>query len=163
MWGWGWGRCCKPPGLCKRKSRLHSTHSTGERALYVLLCVWAVQAGKPTVHTVNFEVFRLLSKYEFATFYFDEKKITVGWLLSFNNFFSLDFIKGQLISKKIVKPRILPKNEQMNSFLLVCDMFLFVFWENPWLDWFAFEINWPLHTSRFAFKNCKIEYWGRWK
>ena len=40
--------------------------------------------------------------------------------------------KGQLISKKIVKPRILPKNERMNSFLLVCDVFSFVFWENPW-------------------------------
>ena len=51
--GWGWGRCCKPPGLCKRKSRLHSTHSTGERALYVLLCVWAVQAGTPTVAEPN--------------------------------------------------------------------------------------------------------------
>ena len=40
-------------------------------------------------------------------------------------------IKGQLISKKIVRLRILPKNEQMNLFLLVCDMFSFVFWENP--------------------------------
>ena len=39
--------------------------------------------------------------------------------------------KGQLISKKIVKPRILPKNERMNSFLLLCDVFSFVFWENP--------------------------------
>ena len=39
--------------------------------------------------------------------------------------------KGQLISKKNDKPRILPKNEQMNSFLLVCDVFSFVFWENP--------------------------------
>ena len=27
-------------------------------------------------------------------------------------------VKSQLISKKIVKPRILPKNERMNSFLL---------------------------------------------
>ena len=41
------------------------------------------------------------------------------------------FLKGQLISKKIVKPRILPKNERMNSFLLVCDVFSFVFWKNP--------------------------------
>ena len=39
--------------------------------------------------------------------------------------------KGQLISKKIVKPRILPKNERMNSFLLVYDVFSFVFLENP--------------------------------
>ena len=29
------------------------------------------------------------------------------------------FSKGQLISKKIVKPRILPKNERMNLFLLL--------------------------------------------
>ena len=35
--------------------------------------------------------------------------------------------KGQLILKKNVKPRILPKNEQMNSFLLVCNVFLSVF------------------------------------
>ena len=39
--------------------------------------------------------------------------------------------KGQLVSKKIVKPRILPKNERLNSFLLVCDVFSFVFWKNP--------------------------------
>ena len=39
--------------------------------------------------------------------------------------------KGHLFSKKIVKPRILPKNERMNSFLLVCDVFSFVFWKNP--------------------------------
>ena len=32
----------------------------------------------------------------------------------------------------------------MNSFLLLCDVFSFVFWKNPRLDWFAFEINWPL-------------------
>ena len=31
---------------------------------------------------------------------------------------NIDLPKGQLISKKIVKPRILPKNERMNSFLL---------------------------------------------
>ena len=39
--------------------------------------------------------------------------------------------KGQLISKKNFKTRILPKNERINSFLLVCDVFSFVFWENP--------------------------------
>ena len=48
------------------------------------------------------------------------------------SFKKLSKTKGQLISKKIVKPRILPKNERMNSFLLVCDVFSFVFWENPW-------------------------------
>ena len=47
----------------------------------------------------------------------------------------------------MVKPWILPKNEQMNSFLLLCYLFSFVFWENPWLDKFAFEIIWPLTLS----------------
>ena len=49
-------------------------------------------------------------------------------------------VKGQLISKKIVKPRILPKNEQMNSFLLACDVFSFVFWANPRSEKNRFEI-----------------------
>ena len=46
-------------------------------------------------------------------------------------FVNFMFSKGQLISKKIVRPRILPKNERMKSFLLVCDVFSFVFGENP--------------------------------
>ena len=33
--------------------------------------------------------------------------------------------------KQTVKPRILPKNEWINSFLLVCDLFSFIFLENP--------------------------------
>ena len=44
---------------------------------------------------------------------------------------SMDFfpvlLKVSQFRKQVVKPRILPKNEQMNSFLLVCDVFLFVF------------------------------------
>ena len=52
--------------------------------------------------------------------------------------------KGQLISKKNVKPRILPKNERMNSFLLVCDVFSFVFLKNPRPEKKLFEIIWPL-------------------
>ena len=35
--------------------------------------------------------------------------------------------KGQLISKKIVRPRILQKNERMNE----CDVFSFIFLKNP--------------------------------
>ena len=54
-------------------------------------------------------------------------KITKKFIKKFGS----KVINGQDISKKIVKPRILPKNERMNSFLLVCDVFLFVFWENP--------------------------------
>ena len=57
------------------------------------------------------------------------------------------FSKGQLISKTICQAEDSPKNERMNSFSLLCDVFLFVFWENPRLDWFAFEINWPLWLS----------------
>ena len=38
----------------------------------------------------------------------------------------------------------------MNSFLLLCDVFSFVFWENPRLDWFAFEINRPLVGGSFT-------------
>ena len=36
-------------------------------------------------------------------------------------------IKGQIISKDFWCPRILPKNEQTNSFLLLKQNFLFVF------------------------------------
>ena len=39
--------------------------------------------------------------------------------------------KGHLISKANCQAEILPKTEQKNSFLLVCDVFLFVFWKNP--------------------------------
>ena len=50
--------------------------------------------------------------------------------------------KGQLIFRKqIVKPGILPKNEQMNSFLLLCEMFLFVFWKKLKTPKMHFEIN----------------------
>ena len=44
--------------------------------------------------------------------------------------------KGQLISKANCQAEDSPKNERMNSFLLLCDVFSFVFWENPRLDWF---------------------------
>ena len=55
--------------------------------------------------------------------------------------------KGQLISKKIVRPRILPKNERMNSFLLVYDVFSFVFLKNPRPEKKLFKIIWPLALS----------------
>ena len=86
----------------------------------------------------------------------NSKKLVIPWIMKSSNFlksssvwysrnnsFHINYFKhpkglrlpvefkGQLISKKIVKPRILPKNERMNSFLLVCDVFSFVFWENP--------------------------------
>ena len=55
--------------------------------------------------------------------------------------------KGQLISKKNVKPRILQKTERMNSLLLVCDVFSFVFLKNPQPEKKRFEIIWPLNTT----------------
>ena len=59
------------------------------------------------------------------------------------------FHKGQLIWKQIVKLRILPKNEQMNSFLLVCNVFSFVFLEESSSRKKRFEIIWPLKPSEF--------------
>ena len=64
---------------------------------------------------------------------YGEKSLTIYVPTFFNTFYIINVssTKGQLISKKIVKPRILPKNERMNSCLLVCDVFSFVFGENP--------------------------------
>ena len=53
--------------------------------------------------------------------------------------------KGQLISKKIVRPRILQKNERMNWFLLVCVRFF----EESSARKKRFEIIWPLHCYFF--------------
>ena len=68
-----------------------------------------------------------------------------------------DETKGQFVSKKIVKPRILQKNERMNSFLLVCDVFSFGFLKNPRQEKKLFEIIWPLSTSKgsIEFIVCK--------
>ena len=41
----------------------------------------------------------------------------------------MDILKVSWFQKQIVKPRILPKDERMNSFLLVFDVFSFVFLE----------------------------------
>ena len=56
----------------------------------------------------------------------------------------LDGTKGQLISKTNCQAEDFPKNERMNSFLLVCDVFSFVFWKNPRQEKNRFEIIWPL-------------------
>ena len=42
--------------------------------------------------------------------------------------------KGQLISKANCQAEDSSKKERMNSFLLVCDVFLFVFWRILGLD-----------------------------
>ena len=72
----------------------------------------------------------------------------------------MQLVKGQLISKKIVEPRILQKNEQMNSFLLVCNVFSLVFWANPRPEKKCFEITWPLVEAgvNFWLPMLLIEY-----
>ena len=60
---------------------------------------------------------------------------------------SLDYgiiLKVSQFRKQIVKPWILPKNERMNLFLLLCDVFSFVFWMKLKTPKKPFEINWPL-------------------
>ena len=49
--------------------------------------------------------------------------------------------------KQIFKSRILPKNERMILFLLVCDVFSFGFLKNPRPGKKRFEIIWPLVQS----------------
>ena len=63
--------------------------------------------------------------------------------------------KGQLISKRNSQAEDSPKNEQMNSFLLVCDVFSFVFWANPRPEKNCFEIIWPLKKPYF-FSSCQF-------
>ena len=53
----------------------------------------------------------------------------------------IKFAKGQLISKANFQAEDSPKN-QTNEFVFTTMLCVFVlFWENPRLDWFAFEIN----------------------
>ena len=49
--------------------------------------------------------------------------------------------------------RFPPKNERINLFLLVCDVFPFVFWRKSTTQKNLFEINWPLTFERF-FQEC---------
>ena len=58
--------------------------------------------------------------------------------------------KVSWFQKQIVKPWVLPKNGQTNSFLLLCDVFLFVFWKKVNTLNRHFEINWPLMTINFV-------------
>ena len=74
------------------------------------------------------------------------------------------------MSDKVVmfffKLMILPKNERINSFLLVYDVFLFIFWKNPWSEknvsrlsdlQFMFNI---LHSKAFLhnYAKCKLKF-----
>ena len=68
--------------------------------------------------------------------------------------------KGQLISKRNSQAEDSPKNEQMNSFLLVCDVFSFVFWANLRPEKNCFEIIWPLadwHFTRLDWQKFNLE------
>ena len=49
-------------------------------------------------------------------------------------------IKGQLISKANCQDVNSSKNERMNSFLLLCDVFSFVFWKKLKSPKILFEI-----------------------
>ena len=57
-------------------------------------------------------------------------------------------IKVSKTQKQIVKPWILPKNKQMNSFLLLCDVFLWKKLKTPRIH---FEITWPLSSAMDTF------------
>ena len=52
---------------------------------------------------------------------------------------------------EIFKPTFPPKNEQMNSLLLLCDVFLFFFWKKLKSPKKHFEINRPLGPLQFNF------------
>ena len=52
--------------------------------------------------------------------------------------------KGQLISKANCQAMNSSKNEHMNSFFLLCNVFLFVFWKKLKTPKRHFEIIWPL-------------------
>ena len=74
------------------------------------------------------------------------------WLFQ-NGFFKMAFengkscqinhatYKGQLILKANSQAIILPKNEGINSFLLLCNMFLFIFWKKLKTHKRHFKIN----------------------
>ena len=55
----------------------------------------------------------------------------------------------------MVKPQILPKNEWMDSFLILCDVFCSFFGRNQR----HFEINWPLsmHCVKARVNNLASE------
>ena len=61
---------------------------------------------------------------------------------------------GQTKSKWFFfKLTFLPKNERINSTLLLCDLFSFVFWKKLTIPKRHFEINWPIAN------NCVTTAW----
>ena len=65
-----------------------------------------------------------------------------------STFGNMIFLKVSKFQKQIVKPWILPKNEPMNLFLLLCNLFLFVFLEETEDAKKPFEIYWPLPVNK---------------
>ena len=62
-----------------------------------------------------------------------------------------DYSKGQLISNAVNSSKKL--NEWMNSFLLVCNVFLFIFWKKWNTPKRHFEIIWPLDIENWLWKS----------
>ena len=63
------------------------------------------------------------------------------------------FLKVRKFRKDFWYPRILPKNERTNSFLLLRRIRSFVFWENSRITKSHFEIIWPLVESIYLSGN----------
>ena len=72
-------------------------------------------------------------------------------LCTYNCSYSSWVLKVTWFWKQIVKPWILPRNEQMTLFLLACDMFSFVFWKKLKAPKRQFEIIWPLLPAKCNF------------
>ena len=67
-------------------------------------------------------------------------------VLIWNEHCFMTLYKSQLFSKATGQPWILSKTKQINLFLLLCDMFSFVFWKKLKTPKRHFNINWPLGT-----------------
>ena len=89
------------------------------------------------------DFFKNLTKMALKTFL--DLKIMWQWKVKNLEVVKFHPTKGQLISKANWQAEDSPK-KRTNEFVFttVAQVFSFVFWENPRLDWFAFEINWPL-------------------
>ena len=93
----------------------------------------------------------MVSSKTFSTWEEDSFQVCKYFAPSKFFFTPLDVVKVSSFRKQIVKPWILPKNEWMNSFLLVCEVFSFVFRENPKPEKKCFEIIWPLTQTEQHF------------
>ena len=67
-------------------------------------------------------------------------------------------LKVSWFQKQIVKPWILPKNERMVLFLLLCDVLLFVFWKILKTTKRHFEIIWPLKSASWTYWPAGLQF-----